>query len=55
MTRAELYKGNWHIVKRDSNSKQIVAVSVRTFKTRPVANAYYMKMRYAIAYNPIAA
>ena len=45
MTRAELVSGEWRIVKRHADTKQIVAISEKTFKTRRLANYAYSRGR----------
>lgn len=51
MTRAEVRNGKWHIIKRHYETKNVVAVSELSFKTRPLASAYYMRMRNRTKFN----
>jgi len=43
MTRPELYNGNWHIVKRHVETKKIVAISEKSYKSRGYAKNAYMQ------------
>lgn len=54
MTRAELFGGNWRIVKRDFNTKQVVGVSNKCYTSRRMAEAAYKRSRYTMKFNLVA-